>query len=118
VQEILPYQEIASVPCAPDYVKGLLNLRGQILTVIDLKSRLGIEQSEQEEAGTNLIVNSDEGPISLLVDTIGNVVDIPADHLLPPPGTIRGVAVKYIQEVCHSEDTLLIILNIQNILQG
>lgn len=65
----------------------------------------------------NLIVNSDEGLMSLLVDNIGNVLDIPANRLLPPPGTIRGVAVHYIQEVCQLEDDLLIVLNLQNILQ-
>lgn len=117
VQEILTYQEITSVPLAPDYVRGLINLRGQIVTVIDLRCRLGFEKLEQERSSMNLIVNSDEGLMSLLVDNIGNVLDIPSNRLLPPPGTIRGVAVRYIQEVCQLEDTLLIVLNLQNILQ-
>ena len=117
VQEILTYQEITSVPLAPDYVRGLINLRGQIVTVIDLRCRLGFEKLEQERSSMNLIVNSDEGLMSLLVDNIGNVLDIPANRLLPPPGTIRGVAVHYIQEVCQLEDDLLIVLNLQNILQ-
>jgi purine-binding chemotaxis protein CheW len=117
VQEILTYQEITAVPLAPDYVKGLINLRGQIVTVIDLRSRLGFEKLDQEHTSMNLIVNSDEGLMSLLVDNIGNVLDIAADRLLPPPGTIRGVAVQYIQEVCQLEDDLLIVLNLENILQ-
>ncbi|GAK59100.1 CheW protein [Candidatus Vecturithrix granuli] len=117
VQEILTYQEITSVPLAPDYVRGLINLRGQIVTVIDLRCRLGFEKLEQERSSMNLIVNSDEGLMSLLVDNIGNVLDIPANRLLPPPGTIRGVAVHYIKEVCQLEDDLLIVLNLQNILQ-
>ena len=117
VQEILTYQEITSVPLAPDYVRGLINLRGQIVTVIDLRSRLGFEKLEEERAGMNLIVNSDEGLMSLLVDNIGNVLDISVDRLLPPPGTIRGVAVHYIQEVCQLEEELLIVLDLQSILQ-
>ncbi len=117
VQEILVYQKMTSVPCAPDYVKGLLNLRGQILTVIDMRSRLGMEKLVNEAVGMNLIITSHEGPISLFVDNIGNVVDIPADRLLPPPGTIRGVTVKYIQEVCQLDESLLIVLNLENILE-
>ena len=96
VQEILTYQDITSVPLAPDYVRGLINLRGQIVTVIDLRCRLGFERLDDQKTSMNLIVNSDEGLMSLLVDTIGNVLDIPADRLLPPPGTIRGVVVHYI----------------------
>ena len=117
VQEILTYQEITSVPLAPDYVRGLINLRGQIVTVIDLRCRLGFEKLPDEKTSMNLIVNSDEGLMSLLVDNIGNVLDIPVDRLVPPPGTIRGVAVHYIQDVCQLEDELLIVLDLQSILQ-
>ncbi len=117
VQEILTYQEITAVPLAPDYVRGLINLRGQIVTVIDLRCRLGFEKLPDEKTSMNLIVNSDEGLMSLLVDNIGNVLDIPAARLVPPPGTIRGVAVHYIQDVCQLEDELLIVLDLQSILQ-
>jgi purine-binding chemotaxis protein CheW len=117
VQEILTYQEITSVPLAPEYVKGLINLRGQIVTVIDLRRRLGFEQSEDESAGMNLIVNSNEGLMSLLVDQIGNVLDVKRDHAKPPPGTIRGIATHYIQAVCQLQDDLLIMLDLDSILQ-
>ena len=117
VQEILPYQEITPVPLAPEYVKGLINLRGRIVTVLDLRSRLGFERLEDETTGTNLIVISHEGPISVFVDQIGNVLDIQSDRLTPPPGTVRGVAAQYIQEVCQLEDELLIALDLKSILQ-
>lgn len=117
VQEILTYQEITTVPLAPDYVKGLINLRGQIVTVVDLRCRLGFEQLAEEHTGMNLIVNSSEGLMSLLVDQIGNVLDLHRDHLKPPPGTIRGVAVHYIQAVCQLQDELLIVLDLDSILQ-
>lgn len=117
VQEILTYQEITPVPLAPDYVRGLINLRGQIVTVIDLRCRLGFEKLPEEKTSMNLIVNSDEGLMSLLVDNIGNVLDISEGRLLQPPGTIRGVAVHYIQKVCQLEDELLIVLDLQSILQ-
>ena len=118
VQEILPYQEITLAPLAPEYVRGLINLRGQIVTVLDLRRRLGFEELDDETTGTNLIVTSDEGPVSVFVDTIDNVLDIHADRLLPPPGTIRGVAVQHIQEVCQLEDYLLFVLDLKSILQN
>lgn len=117
VQEILTYQEITAVPLAPDYVKGLINLRGQIVTVIDLRRRLGFEPLADETTGMNLIVNSNEGLMSLLVDQIGNVLDLQRDQLRAPPGTIRGVAVHYIQAVCQLEGELLIVLDLDSILQ-
>jgi purine-binding chemotaxis protein CheW len=117
VQEILTYQEITSVPIAPDYVRGLINLRGQIVTVIDLRSRLGFDSMDNGRAGMNLIVSSDEGLMSLLVDQIGNVLDVYANHLKPAPGTIRGVAVQYIRAVYQLEDELLIVLDLDSILE-
>lgn len=117
VQEILPYQEITDVPLAPSYVKGLINLRGQIVTVLDLRQRLGFECAAQEHTGINLIVSSAEGPISLLVDQINNVLELHADQLRPPPGTVRGVAVQYIQAVCQLADSLMIVLDTGSILQ-
>lgn len=117
VQEILSYQEITTVPLAPEYVRGLINLRGQIVTVIDLRRRLGFDHRENETAGMNLIVMSDEGPMSLLVDQIGNVLDLHADRLKAPPGTIRGVAVHYIHAVCQLEEELLIMLDLNSILE-
>ncbi|PIE33602.1 chemotaxis protein CheW [candidate division KSB3 bacterium] len=116
VQEILTYQEITPVPLAPDYVRGLINLRGQIVTVIDLRCRLGFEKIDDRQTSMNVIVNFEEGLMSLLVDNIGNVLDIPEDSLLPPPGTIRGITVHDIQAVCQLDDELLIVLDLQSIL--
>ena len=65
----------------------------------------------------NIIVNSEEGLMSLLVDNIGNVLDIATDRLLPPPGTIRGIASHYIHDICQLEDDLLIVLDLKSILQ-
>lgn len=117
VQEILPYQTITLVPLAPEYVKGLITLRGQIVTALDLRRRLGFEALEDDTTGTNLIVTSDEGPLSLFVDQIGTVVDIHTDHLKLPPGTVRGIAASSIQAVCQLEDELLIVLDTKSVLR-
>jgi len=117
VQEILPYQQLTSVPLAPEYVKGLINLRGQIVTVLDLRRRLGLEGLGDETTGANLIINAHEGQMSVFVDEIGNVLDIQTDRLQPAPGTVGGVAAHYIQAVCQLENDLLIILDLKSILQ-
>ena len=117
VQEILPYQEIFPVPLAPDYLKGLLNLRGQIVTVLDLRRRLGLASLEDDTRGANLIVQFEDGALSLFVDQIDNVMELPSERLATPPGTVRGVAADYIQEVCQLEQELLIILDLKRILQ-
>jgi purine-binding chemotaxis protein CheW len=116
VQEILQYQEITPVPLAPEYVKGLINLRGQIVTVLDLRSRLGFDPLDDDTTGSNLIVNSDEGPMSVFVDHIANVSDVQTDRLKLPPGNVRGVAAHYIRDICQLDDDLLIILDLKSIL--
>ena len=118
VQEILPYQEIFPVPLAPDYLKGLLNLRGQIVTVLDLRRRLGLAPLDDDTGGANLIVQFEDGALSLFVDQIDNVMELSAERLTPPPGTVRGVAAHYIEKVCQLEKDLLIILDLKRILQG
>jgi purine-binding chemotaxis protein CheW len=114
VQEILPYQKIAPVPLSPDYIKGLINLRGQIVTVLDLRKRLGFASLENEIEGSNLIIASAQGEMSLFVDEIRNIVEVPPEKLLPPPGTVRGVASQYIKSVCQLQDELLIVLDLES----
>ena len=112
VQEIMPYQKITDVPLAPDYIRGLINLRGQIVTVLDLRRRLGFDPLEDETEGSNLVITTSRGEMSILVDDIQNIVDVRRDKLLPPPGTVKGIAREYIQSVCQLQDELLIVLDL------
>jgi len=117
VQEILPYQEITPVPLAPQDIRGLINLRGQIVTVLDLRSRFGLERLPDDTVTTNLVVQSDEGTISLCVDTVANVIDVPSERLMTPPGTVRGIAAAYIEHVCQLEDHLLLVVDLKRLIQ-
>ena len=112
VQEIMPYQKITRVPLAPDYIRGLMNLRGEIVTVLDLRRRLGFEPLADETGASNLVITSAYGEMSLLVDRIHNIVDVPREKLLPPPGTVKGIARQYIRAVCQLQDELLMVLDI------
>jgi purine-binding chemotaxis protein CheW len=99
IQEVLGHQEITPVPLAPPVVLGLVNLRGQIITAMDLRRRLGLHERAAGRLSINIVVRSKEDILSLLVDEIGDVVEVGPETFEPPPetldpksrGLIRGV---------------------------
>src|SRR5271170_1222411 len=79
VQEVIRYQEMTRVPLAPPGVKGLINLRGQIVTAIDLRSRLGLCERAAGNLPVDVVIRHKDGPVSLLVDEIGDVLEVDAE---------------------------------------
>jgi purine-binding chemotaxis protein CheW len=92
VQEVLSYGEYTPVPLAPPAVGGLFNLRGQVIAAIDLRVRLGLPRLKMRGPVMNVILRGDGEPVSLLVDRIGEVVDLADDGFEPPPDTLSGPA--------------------------
>jgi purine-binding chemotaxis protein CheW len=92
VQEVLAYHEYTPVPLAPPAVGGLFNLRGQVIAAVDLRVQLGLPGHEMRGPVMNVILRGDGEPVSLLVDRIGEVVDLPDDDFEPPPDTLSGPA--------------------------
>src|SRR5258708_1886253 len=88
VQEIIRYQEMTSVPLASPVVRGLINLRGQIVTAIDLRRRLELQDRFADQLPVNVVVHTDDGAISLLVDEIGDVMEVPEQAFERPPETL------------------------------
>src|SRR4051812_45894781 len=88
VQEVVRTLEMTRVPLAPQVVRGLINLRGQIVTAVDLRLRLG--ESARCASPMNVVVRSKDGPVTLLVDEIGDVVEVQEETFEPPPETLRG----------------------------
>ncbi|MGN6543443.1 MAG: chemotaxis protein CheW [Aureliella sp.] len=111
VQEVIRYQEMTEVPLAPEAVCGLINLRGQIVTAIDLRTRLGLPPRGQSQLPMNVVVRGDDGAISLLVDQIGDVQEIEPEHLEPPPDTLRGESRHLIRAAYKLNDRLLLLLD-------
>ncbi len=111
VQEVIRSLEITRVPLAPGVVSGLINLRGQIVTAIDLRLRLELEARPANLRPMNVVVRSDDGAISLLVDEIGNVVEVEEDTFEPPPETLRGTIRTMITGVHKLNDRLLLVLD-------
>ena len=111
VQEIIRYQEMTRVPLAPPVVRGLINLRGQIVTAIDLRRRLELPDRPADQQPLNVVVQTDDGAVSLLVDEIGDVLEVPEKLLERPPETLQGVARELIRGAYKLPDRLLLILD-------
>ncbi|MCG8563483.1 MAG: chemotaxis protein CheW [Desulfobacterales bacterium] len=117
IQEINKNFEITRVPQAADYIKGILNLRGRIVTIIDLGKKLGLSPVNSDKDNRNIIVNSEDELIGLLVDSISDVVLAKEDDIEPAPSNIGGVKGKYFQGVLKTEKQLIGILNIDEVLK-
>jgi purine-binding chemotaxis protein CheW len=115
VQEVLRYQVLTPVPLAPDCVAGLINLRGQIVTVIDLRRRLQLAARPAPTSGTNIITRTGDELISLLVDEMGNVQDVAAEQFDPLPDTVRGMPRELIQGTYKLPERLLLILDVAQV---
>lgn len=111
VQEVIRYQEMTRVPLAPPEISGLINLRGQIVTALDLRRRLELHPRLDDRRPMNVVVRTDDGAVSLLVDEIGDVVEVSEEGFERPPETIEGVARDLIRGVYKLKDRLLLILD-------
>jgi purine-binding chemotaxis protein CheW len=117
IQEINKNFEITKVPQASDYVEGILNLRGRIVTIIDLGKKLGLAPVNKDKDNRNIIVNSDDEHIGLLVDSISDVVLAQKGNIEPAPSNIGGVKGKFFQGVLKTETQLIGILDIDEVLK-
>ncbi len=113
VQEVLRFLEMTQVPLAPRVVSGLINLRGQIVTAVDLRRRLELEPGPPELRPMNVVVRSEDGAVSLLVDEIGDVVEVEEVTFEPPPETLRSTVRALILGVHKLDDRLMHVLDIE-----
>jgi purine-binding chemotaxis protein CheW len=111
VQEVIRYQEMTRVPLAPSEVGGLINLRGQIVTAIDMRRRLALVDRPADRLPMNVVIRTDDGAVSLLVDEIGDVLEPPVDSYEPPPETLTGITRQLVTGVYKLKGKLLLILN-------
>lgn len=116
VQEVLRSQAMTPVPKAPGYIAGLINLRGQIVTAVDLRRRLGMPDRGPGAEPMNVIVRTAEGPMSLLVDDIGDVVEVPIHSLEPTPDTLASMAAPYLSGIHKLPGSLLAVLDVTRLI--
>ena len=111
VQEVIRHQEMTRVPLAPLVVRGLINLRGQIVTAIDLRRRLELDDRPADQLPVNVVVHTDDGAVSLLVDEIGDVVEVSEKDFERPPETLSRTARELIRGAYKLANRLLLILD-------
>jgi purine-binding chemotaxis protein CheW len=112
VQEVLRYQEMTEVPLAPGVIEGLINLRGQIVTAVDMRRRLKLHARAEGQIPMNAVIRTKEGAaVSLLVDEIGDVVEVDSEMFEPVPDYVDPSARDLLQGVCKLKDRLLLILD-------
>jgi purine-binding chemotaxis protein CheW len=111
VQEVLSFNEYTAVPLAPPAVGGLFNLRGQVIAAVDLRVQLGLERQSLDGAVMNVILRGDDEPVSLLVDRIGEVIDLDESTFEPPPDTLSGPARELVIGTFKLQDRLMLALD-------
>ncbi|MFT4994906.1 MAG: purine-binding chemotaxis protein CheW [Paraglaciecola sp.] len=116
VQEVLRYTEIAPVPGAPDYVLGIINLRGNVVTVIDTRARFGLPPADTTDNTRIVIIESDEQVVGILVDSVAEVVYLRSSEIDSAPNVGTEESAKFIQGVCNRDGQLLILVDLKKLL--
>lgn len=118
VQEVIRYQDMTVVPLAPGVIEGLINLRGQIVIAIDTHRSLGLPRATRDALPINVVIHSDDGVVSLLVDDIGDVIDVPLDAYAPVPDNMPKEQRELIECVYDLKEGLMLVLNTTRLLQN
>lgn len=116
VQEVLRYSEIAPVPGAPSYVLGIINLRGNVVTVIDTRHRFGLEPGEINDNSRIVIIEAEGHVVGILVDSVSEVVYLRQSEIETAPNVGNDESAKFIQGVCHKNGELLILIELNKLL--
>lgn len=116
VQEIIRYQSIADVPNAPDHILGVINLRGQIIPVIDLKVKFGLEEKSPTGASRIVVVNVKGTVVGMVVDAVSEVIRLNADDVELPSPVISSIDSDYLKGVGKQGDKMIMLLDIEKVL--
>jgi len=116
VQEVLRISEIAPVPGAPSYVLGIINLRGNVVTVIDTRARFGLPAVETDDSSRIVIIESDDQIVGILVDSVAEVVELNQSEIDSAPSVGTEENSRYIQGVANKESGLLIVVDLHRLL--
>lgn len=118
LQEVLRHSGVTPVPLAPALVAGLINLRGQIVEALDPRVPLGAGAPAADRPPVNVVLRTPSGPVSLLAEDVGDVLEIPEESAEPPPPTVGDPVRRLISAACKLEDRLLPILDVDRIIES
>jgi len=116
VKEVIRIRDITRLPRVPSFVKGIINLRGDVIPIIDLRDKFGLENREYTDMTRVIVVDIDEKLVGMVVDAASQVVRIPTDQIEPPPPIVGGLSAEYVRGVGKLDERLVILLNIDRIL--
>lgn len=111
IQEVVRQLEATPVPLAPPAVRGLANLRGQIAMAVDLRRRLDLPDRDPAQGEVNVVVRGEDGPVCLVVDDVGDVLDLPAGAVERPPETLKPAVREVVRGVCKLQEELVLLLD-------
>ncbi|NOZ28590.1 MAG: purine-binding chemotaxis protein CheW [Chloroflexi bacterium] len=118
VQGIERMQRVTKVPRAPEFVEGVINLRGQITPVIDLRVRLGFERVEATKESRIVVVMMGEDRVGLVVDGVDGVTRVPVDRIEPPSDLVKSEEAAYLRGIAKLDGGLLVLLDLDKVLEG
>ena len=118
VQEIIRTMEITKVPRAQEFVEGVINLRGKVIPIIDLRSRFGLSSKEYDKHTRIIVIEISNMIVGFVVDSVSEVLRIPAGTVEPPPAVVAGMDSEYISGVGKLHDRLLILLDLDKLLSN
>lgn len=116
VQEIIRPMEITRVPNAPSFVEGVINLRGRIIPVVDLRERFGFPPRDRDDSTRIVVVEMRDKVIGFMTDAVKEVIRIEQNVMEPPPDLAVGIDANYIESVAKLEDRLLIMLDLESVI--
>ncbi|MBO8167949.1 MAG: chemotaxis protein CheW [Thermoanaerobacteraceae bacterium] len=117
VHEIIRMQDITDIPRTPDFVEGVINLRGRIIPVIDLRKRFDLEVSEYTQASRIIVVEVEGVTVGMIVDSVSEVLRLPTNNIEPPPAMVSSVDAAYLRGVGKLDEQLIILLNLNKVLE-
>ncbi|SKA80773.1 purine-binding chemotaxis protein CheW [Paucidesulfovibrio gracilis DSM 16080] len=118
VQEIIRTMAITKVPKAPEFVEGVINLRGKVIPIVDLRRRFGMDQRATDKHNRIIVIETASVIVGFMVDSVSEVLRIPANTIEAPPAVVSGLESDYIDGVGKLDDRLLIMLNLDRLLSG
>jgi purine-binding chemotaxis protein CheW len=118
VQEINRMVEITKVPQAPHYVEGVINLRGKVIPIIDLRKRFNLDVKEYDKNTRIVVVDINGSIMGMIVDAVSEVLRLPSSTIEPPPEIVTGLNAEYIKGVAKLEDRLLIFLDLSRVIDA
>ncbi len=116
IQEIILMTPITRLPQAPAHIEGLINLRGSVIPIVNLRKRFGLPPREPDEETRTIVVNVQDKTIGCVVDSVTRVMRISRDQIQPPPPGVGGAAGQYLAGLARRDDGLLILLDIDKLL--